>query len=56
MDTGLMSAIERDGKRIYSASPPDQMVNLVKTRAEELLYKMRGSENALPELLALEKK
>ncbi len=55
-DMGLLTSVERDGHPVYTAEPPDAILEMLKHRVEELGRRMSVVEEALPELMALEKR
>lgn len=54
-ETGLITTIERKGKTVYLAEPPEVIVRMLKSKADELLRRIDAIEDMLPELTALEK-
>lgn len=55
VEQGLVSSLERDGKKLYSAEPPEVIVQLLRAKSDELLRRLEAVEDLLPELMALEK-
>ena len=55
IETGLMTSLEQKGKNTYAAEPPEVIVRMLKSKADELLRRMEAVEELLPELMALEK-
>ena len=54
-ETGLVAGIERKGKRLFVAEPPEMVVAMLKRQADELVRRIEAVEDMLPELAAIEK-
>ncbi|MEK7108178.1 MAG: helix-turn-helix domain-containing protein, partial [Patescibacteria group bacterium] len=55
-EMGLLASIEHDGHPLFTAEPPDAILEMLKHRVEDLSRRMSVMEDALPELMALEKR
>jgi sugar-specific transcriptional regulator TrmB len=53
---GLISEIEKDGKRLFVGETPERILSLIRFQREELDTKQQQAESVIPFLLALQQK
>lgn len=54
LEVGLMQSVEKNGKRLFTADPPERMIDMLQTEAEAISRRREILERALPELAAVE--